>query len=92
MKNAWVKMAWIFANKEESHHKHPLCVPVLIEHLLALSQVINILNPFHAAIWAVMLTTFFGCCHLGKTTIATMLSFNGRLHILHSIEYAILLH
>jgi hypothetical protein len=90
--NAWVKMARISANKEGSHHKHPRRAPVSIEHLLALSRVIILSNPFHAAIWAVALTTFFGCRRLGETTVTTLRSFNGSLHVLRSIEYANILH
>jgi hypothetical protein len=89
--NAWVKMARTSANKEGSHHKRPLRAPVSIEHLLALSRSISLSNPFHAAVWAVALTTFFGCRRLGETTVATMLSFDERLHVLRSVEYAILI-
>jgi hypothetical protein len=86
--NAWVKMARISANKEGSHHKHPLRAPVSIEHLLALSRAITMSNPFHAAVWAVALATFFGCRRLGETTVTTLRSFNGKLHVLRSVEYA----
>jgi hypothetical protein len=90
--NAWVKMARITANKEGSHHKRPLRAPVSIEHLLALSRAITLSNPFHAAVWAVALTTFFGCRRLGETTITTLRSFNGKLHVLRSVEYAYILY
>ena len=53
----WVQMACISANKEGSSHKRPLRAPVSIEHLLALRKVLDLSNPFHAAIWAVALVT-----------------------------------
>ena len=86
--NAWVKMARISANKEGSHHKRPLRAPVSIEHLLTLSRAIDPSNPFHTAVWAIALTTFFGCRRLGETTITTILTFNEKMHVLRLVKYA----
>jgi hypothetical protein len=83
----WVQMARTSANKEGSQHKRPLRAPVSIEHLLALRRVLILSNPFHAAIWAVALVTFFGCRRLGETTLKSVSSFDPGLHVLRSAEY-----
>jgi hypothetical protein len=88
----WVKMARISANKEGSRHKRALRAPVSIEHLLALRRVLDLSIPFHAAIWAVALVTFFACRRLGETTIGSISSFDPKLHVLHSAEYVHLHH
>lgn len=80
----WVKMARVSANKEGTQHKRPLRAPVSIEHLLALRRAIDITVPFHAAVWAVALTTFFGCRRLGETTVTTISSFSSQYHVLRS--------
>ena len=87
----WVQMARISANKEGYRHKRPLRAPVSIEHLLALQRAITASNPFHAALWAVALVTFFGCRRLGETTINSVSSFSPSLHVLRSAEYVCLL-
>jgi hypothetical protein len=83
----WVQMARISANKEGSRHKRPLRAPVSIEHLLALRRAVTLSNPFHAAVWAVALVTFFGCRRLGETTVSSVSSFDSGLHVLRSAEY-----
>ena len=83
----WVQMARISANKEGSSHKRPLRAPVSIEHLLALRKVLNLSDPFHAAIWAVALVTFFACRRLGEITVSSVSSFDPNLHVLRSVEY-----
>ncbi|KAF8804089.1 hypothetical protein BYT27DRAFT_7225526 [Phlegmacium glaucopus] len=80
----WVHLARISANKEGSRHKRALHAPVSIEHLSALRRAIRISDPFHAAIWAVALCTFFGCRRLGETTITTAAAFDERYHVLRS--------
>ena len=80
-------MARISANKEGLRHKQPLCAPVSIKHLLALRRAITISDNFHAAVWAVALVTFFGCCRLGETTVS---SFDPSLHVLCSAQYVCL--
>jgi hypothetical protein len=84
----WVQMARTSANREGSQHKRPLRAPVSIEHLLALRRALVLLsNPFHAAIWAIALVTFFGCRRLGETTVKSASSFDPGLHVLRSAEY-----
>ena len=80
--DAWVKMARISASKEGSRHRRPLRSPVSIEHLLTLLRALNLPNPFHAAVWAVATTTFFGCRRLGETLITSVSSFNEKYHVL----------
>ena len=84
----WVQMARISANKECSRHKRPLRAPVSVEHLLALWKAITLSDHFHAAVWAVALVTFFGCCRLGETTVKSVSSFDPGLHVLRSAGYA----
>jgi hypothetical protein len=86
----WVQMARASANKEGSHHKRVLRAPVSIEHLTVLRKAIDISSPFHAAVWAVALTTFFGCRRLGETTVSSVASFNPRYHVLRSAGYVLL--
>jgi hypothetical protein len=88
----WVKMARVSANKEGTHHKRPLRAPVSIEHLLALRRAIDIAVPFHAAVWAVALTTFFGCRRLGETTVTTISSFSSQYHVLRSANVTFTTH
>jgi len=61
----WVHLAWTSANKEGTKHKLAPRAPVSIEHLSCLHRSLNLSSPFHAAVWVVALTTFFGCRHLG---------------------------
>jgi hypothetical protein len=83
----WVHMARISMNKEGTKHKKPLRAPVSIEHLSCLCCAIDLLNSFHAAVFSVALTTFFGCRHLGETTVTTAAAFDERYHILCSAVY-----
>lgn len=57
----WVEFARVAANKEGTIHKKAPRAPVSIEHLACLHQGISTSNPFHAAVWAVALCTFWGC-------------------------------
>lgn len=85
--DSWVKLARISANKEGTKHKRPLRAPVSIKHLSALRCTINISDPFHAAIFAVALCTFFGCRRLGETTVTTGAAFNPEFNVLRSVVY-----
>ena len=85
--NTWVKMARISASRQGMHHKRPLRSPVSIEHLLTLLRALTSNDPFHAAIWAVATTTFFGCRRLGETVITSVSSFDDKHHVLRSVEY-----
>ncbi|KIJ96624.1 hypothetical protein K443DRAFT_106940, partial [Laccaria amethystina LaAM-08-1] len=66
-------------------HKQPLQTPVSIEHLLALCRAIDLSTPFHAAIWALALCTFFGCRRLGELTITTAAAFHEKYNVLRSV-------
>lgn len=72
-------------NKEGTKHKQPLHVHVSIEHLLALCCTVNLSIPFHAAVWALTLCTFFGCCRLGKLVVTAAAAFNAKYHVLCSV-------
>ena len=87
--DTWVRMARISANKKGYRHKRPLRAPVSMEHLMALQRAIHLSNPFHAAIWAVALVTFFGCRRLGETVLSSISAFNDKYHALRSTQYDI---
>jgi len=80
----WVQFARTSANKEGTEHKRPLRAPVSIEHLSCLRRALNLSNPFHAAVWAVALCTFWGCRRLGETTVSTAVDFDKKYHVLRS--------
>jgi len=80
----WVHLTRTSANKKGTKHKKVLCAPISIEHLSALRQALNLSDPFHAAIWAIALCTFFGCRHLGETTVTTAAAFDPKYYVLHS--------
>ena len=88
----WVKLARVSANKEGTSHKLPLRSPISIEHLLALHRVLNISNPFHAAIWAAALAAFWGCRRLGEIIVAVATAFDPKYHVLRSAMYVICHH
>ena len=73
--------------KEGAKHKLALHAPVSIEHLSCLQRALDLSNPFHAAVWAIALVTFFGCRRLGKTTLSTAAAFDPKYHMLHSTKY-----
>ena len=82
----WVHLARTSANKEGTKHKLPLRAPVSIEHLSCLRRSLDLSTPFHAAVWAVALVTFFGCRRLGETTLATAAAFDPKFHVLRSTK------
>ena len=86
----WVQLARISANKEGIKHKQPLRVPVSIEHLSCLLRALDLSNHFHATVWAVALTTFFGCRRLGETTVTIAAAFDKKFHVLRSTKYVLL--
>ena len=87
----WVRFARTSANKEGMAHKRPLRAPVSIEHLSCLRRALDLSNPFHAAIWAVALCTFWGCRRLGETTVSSAADFDAKYHVLRSTLYVALL-
>ncbi|KIM41795.1 hypothetical protein M413DRAFT_27368 [Hebeloma cylindrosporum] len=80
----WVHLARISANKEGTKHKRPLRAPVSIEHLSALLRAIDLSNPFHAAVFAIALCTFFGCRRLGEITVTVASAFDEQYNVLRS--------
>ena len=86
----WVQLACISANKEGVKHKRPLRAPISIEHLSCLLRALDLSNHFHAAVWAVALTTFFACGRLGETTVTIAAAFDKKFHVLRSTEYVLL--
>jgi len=80
----WVHLARVSANKSGTAHERPPRAPVSLQHLLFLRGNISLSNPFHASIWAVALTTFFGCRRLGETTLKSATSFNPLYHVTRS--------
>jgi hypothetical protein len=80
----WVQLACIYANKEGTKHKRPLCAPVSIEHLLALHRTLNLSVSFHAAIWALALCAFFSCCRLGELAVTTAAAFDEKYNVFRS--------
>ena len=76
----WVQMARVSVNKEGTAHEWPICAPITLAHLLALYLTLDFRIPFHCAIWALALTAFFGCHHLGEVTIPSRNGFNPKLH------------
>ena len=89
--DSWVHLARISANKEGTKHKLALRAPVSIEHLSCLCRALDLSTPFHAAVWAVALVTFFGCRHLGETTLTVAGAFDLKYHVLHSTTYVYVL-
>ena len=87
----WVSFACTSAKKEGTEHKRPLRAPISIEHLLCLQRALDLSIPFHTAIWAVALCTFWGCCRLGETTVSSAAAFDGQYHVLCSTLYVTLL-
>ena len=64
--DSWVHLTRTSANKEGAKHKLAPRASVSIEHLSCLRCALDLANPFHAAVWAVALVTFFGCHRLGE--------------------------
>jgi len=77
----WVQNARVLANKEGTPFKRPLWAPVSMEHLHVLHGALNLSDPFHAAVWVVATTTFFGCRRLGEITIKNATTFNPLHHV-----------
>jgi hypothetical protein len=85
--DSWVHLARISANKEGTKHKLALRAPVSIEHLSCLRRALHLSNPFHTAIWAVALVTFFGCRRLGETTLTVAAALDPKFHVMRSTKY-----
>lgn len=77
----WLQLVRVTANKRGTAFKRPLRSPVSSNHLHALRQRLDLTLPFHAAIWATALVTFFGCRRLGETTVKNITSFDAIYHV-----------
>lgn len=74
------------ADKQGILFKRPMHPPVTLDHLHCIRSSLDLDNPFHAAIWATVTTSFFGCCRLGETTVPSAESFNPSLHCSRSVD------
>ncbi|PPQ93944.1 hypothetical protein CVT25_015826 [Psilocybe cyanescens] len=72
----WLTLARMAANKTGVDFKRPPRPPVSLEHLFELKRCIDISKSSDAAVWACALVTFFGCQHLGETTVTSSSSFS----------------
>jgi hypothetical protein len=70
----WLHLARTAANKSGTSFKRPLRAPVSVEHLHILHRKLDLTTPFHAAVWAVALITFFGCRRLGTPSLPVSFS------------------
>jgi hypothetical protein len=77
----WIHLARTAANKQGTTFKRPLRAPVSLEHLRMLRRNLDVTNSFHAAVWAIVLVTFFGCRRLGETTVKTLSSFSPTFNV-----------
>ena len=76
----WLQLIRTAATKMGTAFKRPLRSPVSSNHLHVLRQNLNLTLPFHAAVWATALVTFFGCRRLGETTVNGLASFDPFYH------------
>ncbi|KXN87321.1 hypothetical protein AN958_08946 [Leucoagaricus sp. SymC.cos] len=78
---ASVHMARTTAHKKGSAFQKPKRAPVTLDHLLTLRSQLDLSLSFHAAIWAAVLTAFFGCRRLGEIIVSNGKSFSPTYHI-----------
>ncbi|KAF5363223.1 hypothetical protein D9758_008409 [Tetrapyrgos nigripes] len=62
-------------------HKCKPRSPVTLHHLIALWKALDFSIPFHVAVWAVAVITFWACRCLGETTIPLEAKFDPKFHI-----------
>ena len=79
-----ISLARVMGNKQGMAFKRPLHAPVSLEHLRNLRTNLDITIPFHAAVWATALTSFFGCRRLGETTVKSFGGFSPLFHVAHA--------
>jgi hypothetical protein len=83
MINGYISVVLLPIVKEPSHEKPPRPL-VSLKQLHALRRALDLTLPFHAAVWAVALITFFGCRRLGEITVLNLSSFNPMFNVMHS--------
>ncbi|KAF5374244.1 hypothetical protein D9758_004720 [Tetrapyrgos nigripes] len=76
-----IQQARIAATKDSVHLKREPRYPITIRHLIALRKALDLSIPFHAAIWAAALTTFWACRRLGETTVPSESKFDPKFHV-----------
>ncbi|KAF9022555.1 hypothetical protein BDZ89DRAFT_956497, partial [Hymenopellis radicata] len=69
------------ANKMNPPNRRPVRNPVSLEHLAALEAGLNMSNCFDAAVYAVAVCAFWGCCRLGELTVRSRSTFEARRHV-----------
>jgi hypothetical protein len=78
----WVHLCRTVATRKGTSHEKPLRPPVSLNHLHVLRQALDLSLPFHAAVWAVALVTFFGCRRLGEITVLNLSSPNPTFNVM----------
>ncbi|KAF5381168.1 hypothetical protein D9757_009423 [Collybiopsis confluens] len=76
-----VKYARKAARIEGSHLTRPRRNPITLQHLLALYVALDLTKPFHCAVWAVALLSFWGCRRLGELTVPGISKFDPKFHV-----------
>ncbi|KAF9043257.1 hypothetical protein BJ165DRAFT_1545520 [Panaeolus papilionaceus] len=83
----WVNQTRSLARKAGTQFRRPLRSPVSLDHLRSLLSSLDLSTPRHAAIWAVALTSFFGCRCLGETTVKSASSFDPAFNVTSSTKH-----
>ncbi|KAF5334719.1 hypothetical protein D9758_017359 [Tetrapyrgos nigripes] len=79
--DCWIRMAHRTAHREGVIHKRKPRSPVTLHHLIVLHKALDFSIPFHIAVWAVAIITFWACRRLGETTIPSIAKFNPKFHV-----------
>lgn len=75
------------ADKRGSKFKRPPRPPVSLDHLRKLLTFLDLNDPFHAAVWATAITSFFGCRRLGETTVPSQETFDPVFHASRDLDF-----
>ncbi|KAF5354376.1 hypothetical protein D9758_010738 [Tetrapyrgos nigripes] len=68
----WIQLGRRAMHKEGAHQKRDPHSPITIRHRIVLRKALDFSIPFHVAIWAVTVITFWACRHLGETTVPSI--------------------
>lgn len=79
--NELVKLARTAATRLGTSFKKPPRAPISLHHLHLLKAKRVLSRPFDAAVWATALVSFFGCRHLGETTVPSSSKFSPSFHV-----------
>ena len=80
----WVSMCRTAAKHDGTRFCRPLRAPISVKHLLVLWRSLDLLNSFHSAVWAMALSSFFGCHRLGEMAVPSAAKFDPKYHVLAS--------